>query len=68
MSFTTHASLAGAEINRDRNLRLQYLAVLRLRSDDAEAIYASMIGWRKYPDNLFVASEGSSHALKHALE
>ena len=60
--------LAGAEINRDRNLRLQYLAGLRLRSNDAEAIYSSMIGWRKYPNDLFVASEGSRQALEHALE
>jgi spermidine synthase len=60
--------LAGAEINRDRNLRLQYLAGLRLRSNDAEAIYSSMIAWRKYPDNLFLASKGSRQALEHALE
>jgi len=60
--------LAGAEINRDSNLRLQYLAGLRVRSADAEAIYASMIGRRKYPDDLFVASEDSRRALKRALE
>ena len=60
--------LAGAEINRDRSLRLQYRAGLHLAFDDPEAIYSSMIGRRKYPDDLFVASDGLRQALKRALE
>lgn len=60
--------LAGAEINRDRNLRLQYLAGLHLGPDETKAIYASMIGWRKYPDDLFLASEGLKEQLKRALK
>ncbi|OFW18229.1 MAG: hypothetical protein A3F69_04135 [Acidobacteria bacterium RIFCSPLOWO2_12_FULL_66_10] len=59
--------LAGAEINRDLSLRLQYRAGLHLDFDNPEAIYASMISGRTYPDDLFVASEGLKQALKRAL-
>lgn len=60
--------LAGAEINRDGNLRLQYLAGLQLESDQPEAIYVSMLNWRRYPDGLFVGSAGSTQALKQELQ
>ena len=61
------AWLAGAEINRDRSLRLQYRAGLHVNFDSPEAIYASIIGGRRYPDDLFVASEKLKEALKQAI-
>lgn len=48
--------IAGAEINRDRNLRLQYLAGLGLNSYDQDVIYQAMLGYRRWPEGLFVGS------------
>ena len=59
--------LAGAQINRDRNLRLQYLAGLRSNWYHSEAIYQEMAAYRKFPDGLFDGSDASTLALKIAL-
>lgn len=48
--------VSGAEINRDRNLRLQYLAGLGLNSYDQDVIYQAMLGYRRWPEGLFVGS------------
>jgi spermidine synthase len=47
--------LAGAEINRDRNLRLQYLAGMSNNVYDAR-IYQGMLSYRRFPEELFEAS------------
>ncbi|SDR65208.1 fused MFS/spermidine synthase [Opitutus sp. GAS368] len=44
-----HAWLAGAEINRDRNLRLQYLAGAARNSREGRAAYAEMLALRHPP-------------------
>jgi len=49
--------LEGAAINRDRNLRLQYLAAVGLNSYRSEAIYTQIASYRRFPDSLFVADE-----------
>ncbi len=49
--------LANAEINRDRNLRLQYLAGLGLNLYESDQIYQQILSYRQYPEDLFVASE-----------
>ena len=43
----------GAEINRDINLRLQYLAGMRLNSYESEFIYDTLLAFRRYPYDLF---------------
>ncbi|HEY5063039.1 MAG TPA: hypothetical protein VII52_15975, partial [Gemmatimonadaceae bacterium] len=48
--------LADAQINHDRNLRLQYLAGLGLNVYDQAAIYSQMLQYRRYPDGLFAGS------------
>jgi spermidine synthase len=48
--------LADAEINRDANLRLQYLAGFALNDNQANAIYQTMLAYRRYPNNLFTVS------------
>jgi len=48
--------LAGAEINRDRNLRLQYLAGLQLNSQAGAGTLAEMMGLRRFPGEIFLAS------------
>ena len=47
--------LADAEINRDRSLRLQYLAGLSLDRYDTRSIFEAIAAYRRYPDNIFVA-------------
>jgi len=59
--------LKDAQINRDRNLRLQYLAGMGLNMQRAGAIYEDMLHYRKFPDNLFAASFERKEALRKAL-
>jgi len=59
--------LADAEINEDRNLKLQYLAGLALNLYDQDAIYAAMLKYRRFPDDLFVGSEELKEAVKKKL-
>jgi spermidine synthase len=60
--------LEGAEINRDRNLRLQYLAGMGLNSYEQGRIFDSMIAHRQFPQGLFVGSEGGPMVLRRALQ
>ncbi len=60
--------LARAEINRDRNLRLQYLAGLRLNSQSGADAYGELLRLRKYPGDIFRnASAERVNALRTAL-
>jgi spermidine synthase len=49
--------LAGAQINRDRNLKLQYIAGLENDSYDNAAIFQDFAQYRRFPDDLFIASD-----------
>ena len=59
--------LRNAPVNRDRNLRMQYLAGLGLNLDDAAAIYAGMLAYRRFPEDLFVSAEGRVDSLREAI-
>ncbi len=59
--------LRDAQLNRDRNLRLQYLAGLALNTDESQHIYESMLKYRTYPEQLFVGSGKRAQALRKAL-
>jgi spermidine synthase len=60
--------LRNATINRDRNLRLQYLAGLGLNLYQADVIYADMLrNVNKLPADLFVGSETTKNALFAAI-
>jgi spermidine synthase len=48
--------IADAEINRDRNLRLQYLAGLGMNLYQADVIYRDMARYRTFPAGLFTGS------------
>ena len=48
--------LEGAEINRDGNLRLQYMAGLALNFSQENAIYGEIESYRRFPGNLFAGS------------
>jgi spermidine synthase len=61
--------LADAQINRDRNLRLQYLAGLGLNLYQSGPIYAEMISYAsRFPEGLFVGSEEKLQELRQAFE
>jgi spermidine synthase len=59
--------LKGAEINRDRNLRMQYLAGLGLNNDEGAAIYSSLLAHRKFPEDAFRSAEGRVDSLRRML-
>jgi spermidine synthase len=59
--------LAPAEINRDRNLRLQYLAGLQLESLSGTTAYGEMLLYRRYPEDIFAATPNTGTALRAAL-
>ena len=56
-----------AIINRDRNLKLQYLAGLGLNLYQSDRIYSDMLLHAKYPDGLFTGSEATMQALREGI-
>jgi hypothetical protein len=60
--------LEDAQINRDRNFRLQYLAGMGLNSFQSEQIFDEMVSYRIFPEDLFKASEQDKKALMQAME
>jgi len=62
------AWLRGADINRDRNLRLQYLAGLGLNSGRGSLIFNDILAGFKFPEDLFFGSADRLKALRKALE
>jgi len=59
--------LKDASVNRDRNLRLQYLAGLGLNIYQAGPIYADMLQYRGDPGDLFVGSEQTLQSLRSMI-
>ncbi len=59
--------LKGAQINRDLNMRLQYLAGWGLNYNHADVIYGQMLDYRTLPKDLFRGSARSLAQLKFAL-
>ncbi len=60
--------LADAQLNRDRNLRLQYLAGIGKYSFEMEEIYRELDGLKKFPDSLFVASRAWKDELRRTID
>ena len=59
--------LAGAQINNDMNLRLQYLAGLGLNSMSFQKIYRDVLAYRTFPEDLLVGTGGRIDALRAML-
>jgi spermidine synthase len=59
--------IAGATLNDDLNLRLQYLAGLGLNSRRAGAIYRDILAYRRFPQDLFTGSGEQMNALQNLL-
>jgi len=60
--------LADATINKDRNLKLQYLAGLGVHLYQSDVIYAGMIRYAGYPQGTFTGSDGMLTALQQAMQ
>ena len=61
------AWMRDAQINRDRNLKLQYLAGLGLNLYQSDRIYSDMLVHAKYPDGLFTGSQTTLATLREAI-
>ena len=59
--------LKDATINRDRNLRLQYLAATGLNQYKSREIYDEMVKYRSFPESLFVADSSWKNQLRAAI-
>jgi spermidine synthase len=59
--------LAGAEINRDLNLRLQYLAGMSMQLDEGDDIHRSMLAYRRFPERFFSGSEDRLREVRLAI-
>ena len=46
---------------------MQYLAGIGLNLDDSAAIYAGMLAYRRFPEDLFVSAEGRVDSLREAI-
>jgi spermidine synthase len=57
----------GAQINTDRNLRLQYLAGMSLNSSMGERILSGILAYYRFPDETFVGSREAIENLKRGL-
>jgi spermidine synthase len=57
-----------AQINRDRNLRLQYLAGMGVNFDIGEEIHVGLLAYRRFPDALFTGSDASRELLRQRME
>src|SRR5579872_781771 len=59
--------LADAQINRDRNLRLQFIAGMQPDVQGGTFIYDDMLRFRTFPESLFVTSPERRQELRKAL-
>jgi spermidine synthase len=57
-----------AQINTDRNMRLQYLAGMSLNSQMSERVLSSILAYNRFPDQTFVGSSDGVDVLKRALD
>ena len=57
----------GAEINRDIDLRLQYLGGWGINSTMEDAIYRQMLKFRQFPPKVFTGSPERVGALVDAI-
>lgn len=60
--------LADVQINRDKNLRLQYLAGFSLNMYDQASIYSQMIQSRRYPEGLFTGAPATLEQIRARIQ
>jgi spermidine synthase len=62
-----NAWLRNAQINRDLNLRLQYLAGMGVNNNAAAAIYREMLTYRRFPAGMFAGSEERMREVRRVI-
>ena len=60
--------MAGAVINHDGDLKLQYLAGLGLERYESDRIYADILKYRRFPEGLFTGSPERVAAVRARIE
>jgi spermidine synthase len=60
--------LEGAQLNLDKNLRLQYLAGFEINADASADLYQALAAYRRFPVDLFTGSEGFVQRLRSSFE
>lgn len=60
--------LQNAEINRDSNLRLQYLAGLALNNANEDIIYQDILRYRRFPSNIITGSPDRIGLLENLMQ
>jgi spermidine synthase len=56
-----------ASINRDADLRLQYLAGLGLNMNESDEVYAEILKYRRFPEELFTGSPRLMEPLRERI-
>ena len=59
--------LQGAAINDDMSMRLQYLAGMGLNFDAPAVIYSDILGYRRFPENMFSGAPDRLAAVRMAI-
>jgi spermidine synthase len=59
--------MRGAQLNTDRNLRLQYLAGLGLNASQATLILRDILGYYRFPRDIFVGSPEQVEKLRSTM-
>src|SRR5262249_43608254 len=59
--------LAGAEINRDLNMRLQYIAGWGLNAVTSAKIYRELLSYQRFPNDLLTGTDERMDALRETL-
>jgi spermidine synthase len=57
----------GAQINTDRNMRLQYLAGLSLNEYEEQKLLDGILKYYEFPDNIFKGSDADIERIKEEL-
>jgi spermidine synthase len=63
-----HPWLSNANINRDRNLRLQYLAGMELNTNESAFILRMILSYRRFPQELFTGTGLYGRSLRLGIE
>jgi spermidine synthase len=62
-----HEWMKPAQINTDRNLRLQYLAGMWLNTYQGRALLSGITRYYRFPEDLFLGSESTREAMEFRL-
>jgi spermidine synthase len=59
--------VAGAQINEDLNMRLQYIAGMGVNTTTAPQVYREILSYRKFPEDLLAGTGERMNALHELI-